>query len=278
MRHVLRVALYVLREALARKLILAFLLGITWVLILMAIGLRLEVVDGALAATRLFGGPLGIEVNAVDVALRPVFVAAAYGLFYWGLLFGIVACADFAPSLLSPGRIEHLLALPLQRWHLIAGTFLGVMTLAVGGALYGAGGLTVLLGFKTGVWMPGLLQSSLLACAGFAPVYAVMLTTATFARSASLSAAFGLFALGGGVVAGKRDAIAPMINEGLLRDGFLLVTMPQPRLSTLASTGAALAGAEPLVPGVLGLLLVGAFTYALAVMGVGCWWFEGKDY
>jgi hypothetical protein len=56
------------------------------------------------------------------------------------------------------------------------------------------------------------------------------------------------------------------------------MTMPQPRLSSLASTGAALAGAEPLVPGVLGLLLLGVLTSSLAVMVVGFWWFEGKDY
>jgi ABC-type transport system involved in multi-copper enzyme maturation permease subunit len=275
---VLKVALYVLREAFSRKFIQAFLLGITCALVLMGLGLRLEVVDGALAATRLFGGPMGTEVRPVDVALRPVFVGVAYLLFYGGILFGIVACADFAPSLLSPGRIEHLLALPLERWHLLAGTFLGVMGLSVGGALYGAGGLTVMLGLKTGVWMPSPLQAGLLACACFAPVYAVMLTTATFVRSASLCATLGLLALSGGIVAGKREAMAQMITEGWLRELFLGVTQLQPRLSTLASYAADLAGAEPLALRALGLLLGGVFLYALGVMAVGFWWFDGRDY
>ena len=137
MSAVVGIAGYVLREAAARKFILAFLLGVTGLLVTLSLSLRIEVVDGALAASRLFGELLPTDIRAVDVALRPVFMAAAGIVFYGGILFGIVACSDFAPSLLSPGRIEHLLALPLRRWHLLAGTLLGVMTLAVLGAVYG---------------------------------------------------------------------------------------------------------------------------------------------
>ena len=107
------------------------------VLLFLGLALRLEVVDGALAATRLFGAALDTDVRSVDVALRPVFQAAAYAIFYGGLAFGVLACADFGPSLLAPGRIEHLLALPVRRPELIGGTFLGVLLLASCGALYG---------------------------------------------------------------------------------------------------------------------------------------------
>lgn len=68
--------------------------------------LRLEVVDGALAATRLFGKTVNSDIRSVDVALRYVYRGAAYVLFYGGLAFGIVACADFGLSLLAPGRIN----------------------------------------------------------------------------------------------------------------------------------------------------------------------------
>jgi Cu-processing system permease protein len=149
-RPVFGIAGYVLREAASRKFILAFLIGITLVLIVLSACLKLEVLDGALAATRLFGKEVHTGIRPVDVALRPLFQACAYAVFYGGILFGIVACSDFAPSLMSPGRIEHLLALPLQRWHILAGTFLGVMTLALSGALYGAGGLLIIFGVKTG--------------------------------------------------------------------------------------------------------------------------------
>jgi ABC-type transport system involved in multi-copper enzyme maturation permease subunit len=278
MRGVLGIAGYVLREAVARKFILAFLLGVTGVLVTLSLSLRIEVLDGALAATRLFGEVMDSNILAVDVALRPIFMAAAAVTFYGGILFGIVSCSDFAPSLLSPGRIEHLLALPLRRWHILAGTFLGVMTLAVCGALYGSVGLVLIFGVKTGYWTAGPIISALLACVSFAAVYAVMLTTATVIRSAALCAALGGLTLVAGIIAGFRLKIAPFIEEGLSRDLFKAVTLLLPRLSSLAQVGMDLAASSPLGVQSLSMLLTGVLVFGLGMLSVGFWWFEGRDY
>ncbi|WNG47960.1 hypothetical protein F0U60_30325 [Archangium minus] len=278
MRGVLGIAAYVLREAASRKFILAFLLGVTGVLVTLSLSLKIEVVDGALAASRLFGEVMRTDIRAVDVALKPVFMAASAIVFYGGILFGIVSCSDFAPSLLSPGRIEHLLALPLRRWHILAGTFLGVMTLAVMGALYGSVGLVLIFGVKTGYWTAGPVIAALLACVSFAAVYAVMLTTATLIRSAALCAALGGVTLVAGIIAGFRTKIAPFIEEGLSRDLFKSVTLILPRLSSLAQASMDLAASTPLGVQSLTMLLVGVFVFGLAVLSVGFWWFEGRDY
>ncbi|WNG37527.1 hypothetical protein F0U61_30435 [Archangium violaceum] len=278
MKGVLGIAAYVLREAASRKFILAFLLGVTGVLVTLSLSLKIEVVDGALAASRLFGEVMRTDIRAVDVALKPVFMAASAIVFYGGILFGIVSCSDFAPSLLSPGRIEHLLALPLRRWHILAGTFLGVMTLAVMGALYGSVGLVLIFGVKTGYWTAGPVIAALLACVSFAAVYAVMLTTATLIRSAALCAALGGVTLVAGIIAGFRTKIAPFIEEGLSRDLFKSVTLILPRLSSLAQASMDLAASTPLGVQSLTMLLVGVFVFGLAVISVGFWWFEGRDY
>jgi Cu-processing system permease protein len=123
MTGTLFVALDILREASKRRWMIAMMVAITLLLLAVALTLRMEVVDGALAATRLFGKSMGTDIVAPEVALRPVFRGATYVVFYGGLAFGILSCADFAPDLFSPGRIEHLLALPLRRWELLGGTF-----------------------------------------------------------------------------------------------------------------------------------------------------------
>jgi len=275
---VLGIAGYVLREALSRKFILAFIVGITLVLTVVALSLRIEVVDGALAASRLFGEELRTSIRSVDVALRPVYRAAAFLVFYGGILFGIVACSDFAPSLMSPGRIEHLLALPVQRWQLLTGTFLGVMTLALGGTLYGTTGLVLIFGVKAGYWTAGPFIAGLLACVGFAAVYAVMLTTATLVRSAALCAAAGFVFLVGGVIAGYRQKLMPFFEEGIGRNAFSAVTLVLPRLSALAMAGGDIAASAPLEVRSLGLLLLGVLVFGFGALALGFWRFDGKDY
>jgi Cu-processing system permease protein len=274
----LNVAGDLLREALTRRWFLALFIGITLILLVLGMSLELDVVDGALAGVRLFGSVLDTSIRSVDTALRPAFMAAAAAIFYGGTAFMILASSDFAPSLLSPGRIEHLLSLPVRRWELLAGTYLGVIVLSVVCALYGAAGLAVILGLKTGVWTWGPIQAALLAVANFATVYAAMVTSAMFARSTALSAAVGasLFALG--IVAGLREQIAPLFEEGAGRAAFRAVTLAVPRVSTLGTAAIDIAGAWPIDPGGFAFLLIGFGVFALAVLALGAWRFEQRDF
>jgi ABC-type transport system involved in multi-copper enzyme maturation permease subunit len=266
-----------LGEARSRRWVLAFLAAATLVLAAVALGLRFEVVDGALAATRLFGGDLRNDVRSVDVALRPLFVATSYAVFYGGLLFGIVATADFAPTLLAPGRIERLLALPLRRWQVLAGTFLGVELLVLAAALYGGAGVCAILWLETGVANAGPLAAAAAAAVAFAPVYAAMLTTALVARSAALSGGAGLATLVAGIVAGNRAALAELFQPGASRAAFVGVTALLPRLSSLGRVGAALSASAPLAPGALLSLAAGTVAFALAILAFGVDRFDRKD-
>ena len=279
MTTTLAVAADLLREASRRKWFLGLAIGITIVLSLLAASLNLEVVDGALAGSRLFGMLLDdTEIQAVDVALRPLLKIAAYLIFYFGLVFGIVSTADFAPSLLSPGRIEHLLAQPVRRWELLVGTFLGVMVLAFCASLYGAVGLTLILGVKAGLWTWGLILAALLAAVNFCAVYAAMLTSALFARSAAVSAAVGFVVLVSGISAGLRHELLPLFDHGVGRFLFNVYTLLLPRISALAIAAADVATSTPLQLRSLTGMLAGMVVFALGVLAVGVHRFEQKDF
>ncbi len=278
MRRIGTVARDLLREARARRWILFLFAGTTLLLLGAAFGLRLEVLDGALAATRLFGNLLRTDIQAADVALRPLFEATAWLVFYGGMAFGILSCADFAPALLAPGRIEHLLSLPLRRSELVLGTFLGVEVLALSGALYGGLGLSLIAWAKTGVfgWAP--VAAALLAGAGFSAVYAVMVASAVAARSAALSAAAGGVMFVAGIVAGSRRSLAPLFSSGISRRIFLAVTAPLPRLSALQGQAERLANGLPVDLAQLGVQLGGTLLFACAVLSLAVTLIERKDF
>lgn len=268
----------VLREAISRKWVLALAAGTTLLIAVAALGLRLEVVDGALAASRFLGGRVGHDIRAADVALRPLFEGISYAVFYGGIAFGVLACADFAPSLLAPGRIEHLLSLPVRRGEIVVGTFLGVEALVLAGALYGGAGMSVVVWAKTGVlgWAP--VASAMLAAAAFAAVYAAMMLAAVAVRSAALSALAGAAVLAAGIVAGNRAALAPLFSRGASRGAFLLVTAPVPRLSSLAGVAARVAEAEQIRAAAVAALVGGTFAFALALLAIAVALFGRRDF
>lgn len=276
--NALLVALDLLREARSRRWVLALALGTTGLLLLVAFGLELEVVDGALAASRFLGSRAGRDIRPADVALRPLFAGVAYAVFYGGAVVGVLACADFAPAALAPGRIEQLLALPLRRAELLLGTYLGVLLLLAGGALYGGVGLSLIILFKTGLfgWAPA--AAALLGVAGFAAVYAVMLLAAVLVRSAALSGAAGGAALAAFVVAGQRAELAPLFSAGWGRSLFLALTAPLPRLTGLAEHAGRLAEGRPAALGLLGAQLGGAALFSAAVLVVALTLFDRKDF
>src|SRR6185436_18997529 len=233
MRTILAVALDLLHEALSRKWFLALGLAITLLIVTLGLTLRLEVVDGALAATSLFGSSVRHDIQSADVALRPVFQAATYVIFYGGLLFGVLSCSDFAPELLAPGRIEHLLSLPVRRAEVLAGTFLEVLCLSACGALYGATGFTLVLSVKSGVWTLRPIVAAVMSCFAFSAVYGAMLAAAVFVRSAALSAAVGGVVFVLGIVSSYRAVISELFT-GVASHVFLFVTAPFPRIANLA--------------------------------------------
>lgn len=278
MRVTLHVARDLLREALARKWVLGLLAGITLVLAGLGLFLRLDVVDGAISGSKLFGAMLSEDIVATDKLLRPVFMAAAGIGFFGGALFLAVACSDFAPSLLSPGRIEHLLSLPVSRWQLLLGTYLGVLALSILCTGFGAAGITLVFGFKTGFWTTALLSGSLLGVSGFCALYAAMLTSAFFVRSAAASSAVGILTLVMGIVASARESIEATLEPGLGQTLFHYGVQPFPRLGKLAEQCIRLAGEENFNPALTFRLVGGALIFSLGMLSIAAWRFEKKDF
>lgn len=279
MPAVVALAYDVFREALARRWVLGLGLVITLTLAGVALGLEMEVVDGALAATQFFGQlDHQRDIVPVDVALNRVFEGAAYVVYYPLLVFGVLAFSDFGPNLFAPGRIEHLLSLPVRRSSLLFGTFFGVMAMALIGAVYSAGGFLLIMGVKTGIYASHLLKAGLLAWFVFGALYSAMLTATVFIRSAALSAAVGggLFVLG--IVASFRSEIEPAFSSEVVRGLFMTLTRFMVPVAALADNAAALAQDSAPDAWILLRRLLGVGIFQAAILSLGVWQLERKDY
>ncbi|HME91390.1 MAG TPA: hypothetical protein VKE49_08190, partial [Myxococcaceae bacterium] len=150
--------------------------------------------------------------------------------------------------------------------------------LAIAGALYGAGGLVLLLGAKTGVWTIRPVLAALLTGVGFSALYAAMLSTALLVRSAALSAAVGGVLFVAGIVAGYRLQLAQLFHAGLGRSAFEVLTAIVPPISALADSSASLAASVQVETIPLCKVLAGFILFGLGVLALGAWHFEQKDF
>lgn len=275
---VIHIALDVLREAVARRYMIALFATILAGLLLMTFSLNLEVVEGALAGVRLFGKQLGASIVPVDVALRPIFQFLAVFVFYFGLLFGIVATADIAPKMLAPGRVELLLSLPVRRVELVLGTYLGVLIIALLSTSFAVGGVSLVLFWKTSFVTAAPIAGAGMAVLGFMAIYALMLLASSLVRSAALSAGSGLMLYLAGLFTSNREEFLGWFRSGTTRSVLEVVTAPIPRLGTLADVGAQVASGAPLQDGVLLPLVGGVLVFAAAAVAAACFVVSGKDY
>ena len=276
--NVINVALEVLREAVHRKWFLGITLGISVLLAIMWNVLQFEIVDGALAATELFGDLMGSDIQSADVALRPAFRAASYIIYYGVLIFGIAVCAPLATTLLAPGRIDYLLALPIARWELILGSYVGVLVLTIAGTLYGAAGFMTVLGLKTGVWSTGILLSTVLGSITFAAIYATMLTMAIFIRYTPAIIIAGLLVMFGGVLANNIEEIQAEIETQWLSQSLGVICQFVPRVVRVSHLAADIAGSMPVNEAMLMRSIGGMLFFGLAMLCLGLWHFERKDF
>ena len=224
-------------EAFARKSMLAIFALITLSLLTLTAALDLDIVQGSLAAGRLFGINIGNPLIAPDLAMRKFFAMAAYPVFYFGLIFGVVASSSIAVKMLAPGRVELLLSLPIRRSELVLGIFVGVLLINAMSLAFGIGGLALILFFKLGVVSPAPLAGALMALVGFFPVYAVMLLSSTLLRASTVGTGSGtLFVLFASLTS-RRDAFLALFQPGVRKDLIAVLISPLPRLHLLAEAG-----------------------------------------
>jgi Cu-processing system permease protein len=277
-RTVFAVARDVLKEATSSKMMLALFLIIGLFLLALTLSLDLDVVDGALAGSRIFGRAAGNTIVPVDVFMRPAFQALAWATFYFGLVFGIVATADIAPKQLQPGRVEHLLSLPIRRAELVVGVYLGVCGICAVATTVAVGGVSVVLFAKAKIFTAAPVAGAAMAFIGFSSIYGVMLAVGVLFRSAALSAGAGLFTYFLGIAVSEKNTFLMWTTNKPLRTFLEVVTMPIPNLRALADVGAGAAAGEAVAIGAVVPVIGNALAFAAFGVVVAAAVVQSRDY
>ena len=202
-----------IRESMAKFTFLAFLVMSTLTLLIIAFAVNLDVVDGALAAARLFGRDIqmGGTRIAVDTLVTGIQTGMAGFLFGVGLFLSIFATANLVPVMLEKGYVDLLLSKPLSRPALFLGRYLGALAVVLINLFYLVGGVWALLGWKTGIWKAGLPAAGLIIILTYAVILGFMMLVGVVTRSSSITImlSYFLFPLAG--ILAVRENITVML-------------------------------------------------------------------
>ena len=272
MNGFLAVVRHTLSEAFHRKLFLAVfaLIGVDLVLTAALVGSASGLLTVAGSVVQGMAG--GRE------ALSMLFAGLAVIFYYPGLLLMCWLTAGFFPRMQEKGSIDLLLAKPIGRATLFAGRYTGCALLALIAAGLFFGGNFLVLGWKTGLWVPSFLLTIPASVFTYLAFLSMMALLSLAGRSTGLSAlvvtAYALI-LGPILYAAATELGRTLMGESLWAWVFSALYNLLPRT---AETGKVLFDAvrDGTVASVAPLVQVGVS--AAAWFLVAALWFRRKDY
>ncbi len=283
LRQIRALILYTVRESLHRWTLVAYLLGITFFLLLMATAVNLDIVEGTLASARLFGQDVQIGDRQIQVAdvVRYFQVTVISILYIVGVVLALFLTSNYVPALAREGWVDLLVAQPVARSTLLLGRALGSVTVVSIGIAYLVGGSWLVLRLKTGLGSMGFLFAGLVILLAYAVCYAATVLVGIITRNGPVSGMVGFMVWIAGHVlyaphrfpewrvalpAGWRRDTAVAMAEGLY--WMLPKNQGLGELAVDAARGEtfSLAAVWYSIP------------FAVLCLSLACWWFTRRDY
>jgi ABC-type transport system involved in multi-copper enzyme maturation permease subunit len=209
------------REALAKKIILAYLGISTFTCLLFLFAINLDIVDGMTSSIAIFGKEVSSSIQ-VDEIIEGVEGAISVLLFSIGLFMSCFATCSLIPSLLRPGFIDLFISKPISRLQILAGRYLGAVAVIAFNIFYLILFMWLILSIKTGVWNWGFIVSGLLITLTFSILYTMMMFIGVLTKSATLSLMFTYFIVFFSPLLLQRDRIYALLSSkiyGWMIDG-----------------------------------------------------------
>lgn len=206
----------VFREAAARWTLVAYFLLSSIFILIFALGVNLDIVDGALAGAKLFGqdahlGGKTIEIDKLVIGFESGFSAFLYLI---GIFLAIFATAHLVPRLQEKGTIDLYLSRPMSRLKLLFSRYVAGILLAAANLIYLIFSIWLIIIWKTHVVHPRFLLSGAIILFVIATLlaFAFLVGVVTSSTAVSIMATYAIF-LFAAILAGHERLAAAVSKE-----------------------------------------------------------------
>jgi ABC-type transport system involved in multi-copper enzyme maturation permease subunit len=189
----------VFREAAARWTLVAYFALSSLFILLFAVAVNLDVVNGALAGARIFGQNVHMGRQTVDLDKLVLGFESGFAGFLYvvGTFLAIFATAHLVPRLMEKGTVDLYLSRPVGRVPLLLSRYLGGLLLSASNLFYLLGSMWLLVIWKTRLVHPRFFFAAGIILFGIAALmaFAFLVGTLTSSTAVSIMATFALFFL-----------------------------------------------------------------------------------
>ena len=253
-------------------------------IVIFALGVNLDVVNGALAGARLFGqsvdvGGRSIEIDKLVLGFESGFSAFLYLV---GTFLALFATAHLVPRLQEKGTIDLYLSRPVGRVPLLLSRYVGGLLLAAANLVYLIGAMWLIVVWKTRVLHPRFLLSGVVILFTIAALlaFAFLVGVVTSSTGVSLMATYALFFFGAALA--THDRIAAAVSTELparIVQGLYWVL---PKTAELLQATVALVAGEEAPDRLAKFNALGVYgstaAFAIAALALASWLFSRKDF
>lgn len=275
----------VMREAAARWTLVAYFFLSTLFIIIFALALNLDIVDGALAGAKLFGKDM--EVGPGDqISIEKLVLGFESGfsvfLYFICTFLAIFATAHLVPRMQEKGTIDLYLSRPVSRVKLLLSRYVAGLILAGSNVIYLMGSIWIIVAWKTHVFHPRFLLGGTIIFLIIAVLlaFAFLIGVVTSSTAVSIMTSYGVFFFG--LMLAAHDKIAAAVSKQWQATLIETLYWIFPKSAELGQAVIAFVGGDEMPERVLRVLTPAPFL-STAAFGVVClvlasWLFTRKEF
>lgn len=274
----------VFREAAARWTLLAYFFLSSLFILIFALAVNLDIVDGALAGAKLFGHSVDMGGQTIDLDQLVLGFESSFSAFLYllGTFLAIFATAHLVPRLQDKGTIDLYLSRPVGRVALLLSRYVAGLVLAASNVLYLVGMIWLIVVWKTRVIHPQFLLGAAVIVFVIAALlaFAFLIGTITSSTAVSIMTSYALFFISAILVAHEQieAAVDSVWNARLIHALYMIF----PKTSELGRATIALVSGGNAPAQIAGTLTLQPFVttalFTLACLALSSWIFTRKEF